>query len=391
MVDCSKTCSSAGFVLTKIPLITKKVLSFLPAKTLNSCARVCKSWNFVAEQIKRKRQKLSWNFYVCEEDENNDMLATEIRNLFQEIWHEPVNFIGFCSSTLFDEPLKIPSNHMTRFHRTAKRMRLDIGNFLKQLLPSFCNFLAISADGVVGTNSEANKSFEIENKKSLSFLLIPKLENLQIHSFTIDIHTYTTQVDDILGPGTNHIPEDVKAILYFCNEPLCPPDIGYTLMQYFPESVLVGGFVDNLICPQKCLNDSGGQSDPSLLCIAFSGARLRVASVLIEEHINSKEEVEANIRKLKNCKLPEEQSFAFMFTCIGRGFHHYGVSNVESAVFRQFFPKTPLVGFFGTGEVGFTHLPSEGNVCENGKVDNNRTLPKLYHTYTTIICLLSVV
>lgn len=80
-----------------------------------------------------------------------------------------------------------------------------------------------------------------------------------------------------------------------------------------------------------------------------------------------------------------------MFTCIGRGFHHYGVSNVESAVFRQFFPKTPLVGFFGTGEVGFTHLPSEGKVCENGKVDNNRTLPKLYHTYTTIICLLSVV
>lgn len=39
MVDAIETCSAASYVLTKIPLITKKVFSYLPAKSLNSCAR----------------------------------------------------------------------------------------------------------------------------------------------------------------------------------------------------------------------------------------------------------------------------------------------------------------------------------------------------------------
>ena len=75
--------------------------------------------------------------------------------------------------------------------------------------------------------------------------------------------------------------------------------------------------------------------EPSLQCIAFSGPRLKVASIIIEEHVNSKEEVEATMRQLKNCKLPEEQSFAFMFACIGRGSHHYGVSMWKQMFFEN--------------------------------------------------------
>lgn len=132
-------------------------------------------------------------------------------------------------------------------------------------------------------------------------------------------------------------------------------------------------------------------SDPSLQCIAFSGPRLKVASIIIEEHVNNRKEVEATIRQLKNCKLSEEQSFAFMFACIGRGSTHYGISNVEADVFRKFFPKTPLLGFFGNGEVGFTYLPKDGEPPVHSMPNSERMLPKLYHAYTTIICLLSVV
>jgi hypothetical protein len=58
-------------------------------------------------------------------------------------------------------------------------------------------------------------------------------------------------------------------------------------------------------------------------------------------------------------------SIGLMFACVGRGRHHYkGKRNVESAAFRRHFPKTPLLGYFGNGEIGFKLLP--GNIqCVN--------------------------
>jgi hypothetical protein len=54
-------------------------------------------------------------------------------------------------------------------------------------------------------------------------------------------------------------------------------------------------------------------------------------------------------------------SVGLMFACVGRGRHHYrGKRNVESVAFRKHFPKTPLLGYFGSGEIGFKILP--GNV-----------------------------
>lgn len=51
-------------------------------------------------------------------------------------------------------------------------------------------------------------------------------------------------------------------------------------------------------------------------------------------------------------------SIGLMFACVGRGRHHYqGKRNVESAAFRRHFPRTPLLGYFGNGEIGFKLLP----------------------------------
>lgn len=396
MVDAVETSGTAAYVLTKIPLITKKVFTYLPAKSINSCARVCKAWRLVSQQIKKCRRRLGWNSYVCHDEENEELLASDIKEILQDVWCEPAFFLGFCSTVLFEEPLKVPSTDVTRYPRRAKCMRVDIGPFLKEMLPDACNFLAVSADGVIGTNAQSTRSHEVESKKSLSYLLIPKLEGLEINTFTIDSHTYTSTVDNHFEPSAlseiNDIPggKDVKAVLFFCNEPLCPPEIGYSLLQHYHDSIVAGGYVDNLICPQNCLNDPTGILDPSLQCITFGGPRLKVASIVIEDYVNSREEVEATMKNLKNCRIPEEQSFAFMFACIGRGSHHYGVSNVEADVFRKFFPKTPLLGFFGNGEVGFTYLPKDGVPPVPSLPDGNRILPKLYHAYTTIICLLSV-
>lgn len=146
------------------------------------------------------------------------------------------------------------------------------------------------------------------------------------------------------------------------------------------------------------------------MCVALCGPRVRVASVLIKEDIRKPEEVERVMKKLKDCNLPEERSYAFMFACIGRGKGHYGNDNVESSVFRKMFPKTPIFGFFGNGEIGFNFLKkyqteSADMACDTTTPLNSdsarnsegllgglvKPLPKLHHAYTTIICMVSVV
>ena len=134
----------------------------------------------------------------------------------------------------------------------------------------------------------------------------------------------------------------------------------------------------------------------SLLCIALSGENVHVRSVVIKEEICAAAEVEKKVKNLKDCKVPEERSFAFMFACIGRGKAHYQAENVESQVFRKHFPKTPLFGFFGNGEIGFNALqeyrPSlSDQERDSESVSLTQHHPKLHHAYTTILVLVSVV
>ena len=150
------------------------------------------------------------------------------------------------------------------------------------------------------------------------------------------------------------------------------------------------------------------QSTVSLSCLSFCGPSLKVASVVIKEDVNTEEEVNKLILRLKNCQLSEEQSFGFMFACVGRGKNFFLKDNLESSLFRKHFPNTPLFGFFGNGEVGFEYLhknkphSNASKQCASESTtksgDHSRLLPiptkplpKLYHAYTTIMCLISVV
>lgn len=138
-------------------------------------------------------------------------------------------------------------------------------------------------------------------------------------------------------------------------------------------------------------------SFPTILCLAFCGDNLRVSSVIIRESVSNAEDAEKQIQQLKTSDVSEEKSFAFMFACVGRGEGLYLQPNVESDAFRKVFPRTPLFGFFGNGEIGFNSLPgsvSSGHrsksESEGDSSSSNRILPKLYHAYTTIICLFSI-
>jgi hypothetical protein len=54
-----------------------------------------------------------------------------------------------------------------------------------------------------------------------------------------------------------------------------------------------------------------------------------------------------------------EGSFAFMFACNGRGAQMHGKEHVEVALFRKYYPTTPIIGIFTNGELAHECLPGE--------------------------------
>ena len=112
--------------------------------------------------------------------------------------------------------------------------------------------------------------------------------------------------------------------------------------------------------------------------LVFAGANVIAASVLLSSQIHTQSKVEAELKRLKECKDFDEKAVAagrsvgLMFACCGRGRRFYkGKANVESTVFRKLFPTTPLLGIFGNGEIGLTYIPSEKNSEEsNGHGEN---------------------
>ena len=137
----------------------------------------------------------------------------------------------------------------------------------------------------------------------------------------------------------------------------------------------------------------------------FAGANVQAASILLATKVNTKAKVEKELKKLKDLKWDETKSAAFMFACCGRGRHFYkGKAHVESEVFQRLFPKTPLIGIFGNGEIGLTFCPEEsedqthekeeeetGSAAKRSKTEVNRrlSLREFSHSFTTVFVLLS--
>ena len=156
--------------------------------------------------------------------------------------------------------------------------------------------------------------------------------------------------------------------------------------------------------------------------LAFCGDSLKVASVLLEDTVDTPKEAEEIIAKLKSAHIPEQNAVGFMFACVGRGSDFYGKHNVEADAFHKLFPTVPLFGLFGNGEIGYEYLPDyskpEGDsninlvrkyawsenpdnpiVNEDGEIephvrrsddDSEPEVPKMHHSYCTVLVLLSL-
>ena len=112
--------------------------------------------------------------------------------------------------------------------------------------------------------------------------------------------------------------------------------------------------------------------------VLIRGERVQVACVKFAQDVVTELQAEQIVLRLKELSrdFNLRHSVAFMYACVARGEDHYGKKNVESAAFRRHFPNTPLLGFFGNGEIGYEY-PIQSQQSHD-----------IVHGYTTFIALI---
>ena len=122
----------------------------------------------------------------------------------------------------------------------------------------------------------------------------------------------------------------------------------------------------------------------------IAGENVKASSVLLTRKVRSEKKIAAELQKLKNSGISEQNSFAFMFACCGRGENHYrGKSGLEAGTFNKMFPNTPLVGVFGNGEIGISHIPDFNGSKETSEKVNALKPGQFLHSFTTIFVMVS--
>ena len=143
--------------------------------------------------------------------------------------------------------------------------------------------------------------------------------------------------------------------------------------------------------------------EPCLKGIAFCGKNIEVASVVLKASVKHKCDIDAKMKTLKDTGIRvNKHTVAFMLACVGRGHHLHNASNVEADIFKKHFPRVPLFGLFGNGEIGYDYLPdytAPGKdstytvMTESYDADDDMRiwdLPEMHHSYSTIFVVLSL-
>ncbi|XP_013789550.1 F-box only protein 22-like isoform X2 [Limulus polyphemus] len=408
-----------GQVLSTNYVIVERILNWLAGLDLNSCAQVSTHSDddddIMDAHINSADHK---QVYACV---SNSEVGAHFHSILKEASAEPKLGLIFCNDRFFFKPhhyfvdFNVRSTHRHRKKKKpekkeeskvhqSQRMKYNkpVMNFLAKNFPPSCYLLGCAVPGIVGTPVNYSAPVEAETCPGFSGVFLPDIPGVYVHPFTV------TEDEQFLASfdkrSKNQVPmkdvsqiigisndTEVKCLLLFVREVLEDKSPVHTLIEHYlvkqERNIAIGGaVVPELGFPYSVKNKSrviaGG--------VAFSGENVLAASVLIEEHVNSISDLEAKLRKLKTCSIPEKKCVAFMFACCGRGTFFYQRSNVEAEIFHKVFPKVPLFGLFGNGELGINYFPKKTSKKRNiNSTPTGVSGISWLHTYTTVFVLLS--
>ncbi|XP_047650631.1 F-box only protein 22 [Phacochoerus africanus] len=377
------------FVLSNLAEVVERVLTFLPAKALLRVAGVCRLWRECVRRVLRTHQSVTW-ISTGSGDAGRLEEHCLVRVVTEEL--ENVHILPRTVLYMADSETFISLEECRGHKRARKRTTMEAAFALEKLFPKQCQILGIVTPGIVVTpmGSSSNRPQEIEIGESGFALLFPQIEGIKIQPFHFikDPKKLTLERQQLTEVGLLDNPE-LRVVLVFGYN-CCKAGASNYLQRVVStfsdmNVILAGGQVDNLASLTSEKNpldiDATG-----VVGLSFSGHRIQSATVLLNEDVNDEKTAEAAMQRLKAANIPEQNTIGFMFACVGRGFQYYRAKgNVEADAFRKFFPRVPLFGFFGNGEIGCDRIVTGNFIlkkCNKVKDDD------LFHSYTTIMALI---
>ncbi|XP_026565449.1 F-box only protein 22 [Pseudonaja textilis] len=377
----------SGYVLSSLAEVVERILGFLPTKALLRAACVCQLWRECSRRILRTQQGITWVSALEPDPSNSHVLVHVLAEDIEKVQVLPQTVLYMISDAeTFSENREISGNSLKKARR---RYSKEIASALEKLLPARCQVLGLATPGVVVTpkGSGSHRPLEVEEGEAGFALLFPKIDGVKIQTFHFFKDPKSQGIDEgqFAEAGLKNNP-DLRAVLLFGYNSwkTGSPRFFRQIVNRLNEKsiILAGGYVDSitsLTCHTQPAESCG------VVSLAFSGAQIQCASVLLDQDVTDEKLAEAAMRRLKAANIPERHSLAFMFACVGRGRQHYqNKVNLEADTFRKFFPAVPLFGFFGHGEIGCDRIVTGNFVlreCREAK-DN------LLHSYTTVVMLL---
>ncbi|XP_020954667.1 F-box only protein 22 [Sus scrofa] len=377
------------FVLSNLAEVVERVLTFLPAKALLRVAGVCRLWRECVRRVLRTHQSVTW---ISTGSGDAGLLEEHclVRVVTEEL--ENVHILPRTVLYMADSETFISLEECRGHKRARKRTTMEAAFALEKLFPKQCQILGIVTPGIVVTpmGSSSSRPQEIEIGESGFALLFPQIEGIKIQPFHFikDPKKLTLERQQLTEVGLLDNPE-LRVVLVFGYN-CCKAGASNYLQRVVStfsdmNVILAGGQVDNLASLTSEKNpldiDATG-----VVGLSFSGHRIQSATVLLNEDVNDEKTAEAAMQRLKAANIPEQNTIGFMFACVGRGFQYYRAKgNVEADAFRKFFPRVPLFGFFGNGEIGCDRIVTGNFIlkkCNKVKDDD------LFHSYTTIMALI---
>ncbi|XP_005109159.1 F-box only protein 22 [Aplysia californica] len=417
-------------------IVLEKIFKNLNARELNGCSRVCKLWRDEAVKAKCSRRQMRWHSFFCEHNTADEEWWSSVNSYFLDCPIEPRAVMMFCTEFLWSCVMQPP-----KLKKKKRRKSVDLMDFYRFSLPKNCSVHITVTDGIIATD-ESMKTQEYEDRERvMSLVMFGDYAGVELVPFSCK-HAECQVMQNHWAGSSSAVPaplqklkkKEVKMINLYCPVSGIDQEIGYSFFRMFDRPLIAGGYVN-----EKFVKDASGKFNSSSCDITMSGVAIcgedvQVASVLIRDEVETEPEVDAVIKQLTQYDFPLDSSLGLMYACVGRGTHVYnGAENVESKIFRKYFPNTPLLGFFGNGEIGCSYSPvdplhmpwkrksvvlsesgdgggaegeedvEEDSVLSNAQLKRQmeemrrkdieyrlKHPPKLLHAYTTVMCLVSL-
>ncbi|KAI4483352.1 hypothetical protein M0802_013481 [Mischocyttarus mexicanus] len=303
---------------------------------LSKASLVCKSWFEIANHERRIRgpscfkHSLLGNIYTTSSCEDTDK--------------EFIDYYEIGRSISFSFTVKSDLFVSEGCH----------GNYL----PLNCDLISLNTYGTVINNEETQK----ENHDAVC-MLFPAVRNISISTYCFNVYKwkrtrdlYLNRLREVIKLPDHHDDCHIASCLIL----LCDwsgRGIAFSLVKSLKnwfcnsKSTIWGGIAKDLSVCTFEKNTRVCNKKTNCVAITISG-KLKTWTILLDSECDTKEMVKNKLQEFKESIQLKRHSVGFMYACCVRGRNMFEEPNVESTIFKELFPKVPLIGCFGDGEFG---------------------------------------